>query len=332
MEALERWLEITTGAHYGVGVSNGLDALRLILEGYKVLGRLREGDGVIVPGNTYIASVLAISQAGMHPILVDPAPLTMNLSAAGITAGIKRGAKAVMTVHLYGRVAWDEEMNSLARSQGLIVVEDAAQAIGAKGGCIAGDAAAISFYPTKNLGALGDGGAVVTSDPELAKAVRALANYGSDSRYHNIYTGMNCRLDPIQAAMIMAKTPDLPAANERRRERAELYTRLIENDAVITPNHPDDRLCHVWHQYVVRVPRHRNDFRLYLADNSVGSDIHYAVPPHRQPCYSHMVWPDLPVTGQLADEIVSLPISDCTTLDDVRDIAAIINQFDPKAL
>ncbi|MDE6783072.1 MAG: DegT/DnrJ/EryC1/StrS family aminotransferase [Paramuribaculum sp.] len=329
VEALERWLCSYTGTGYAVGVSTGLDALRLIIEGYKVLGRLSEGDEVIVPGNTYVASVLAISQAGLRPVLVDPDETTMNLSGASIRNALTEKIKAVMLVHLYGRVAWDKEISTLVREHGLIVVEDAAQAIGAEGIGRVGDAAAISFYPTKNLGALGDGGAIVTDDCELAKAVRALANYGSDRRYHNIYKGFNCRLDPIQAALIMAKNHDLDLANGRRRERAKLYSTLIDNALIRTPEMPADELSHVWHQYVVRVADAlRDEFRQFLLNNGVETDIHYAVPPHRQPCYYNELSEfHLPTTERLADEIVSLPISDCTSLSDIAEICDIINRF-----
>ncbi|MDE5799938.1 MAG: DegT/DnrJ/EryC1/StrS family aminotransferase, partial [Paramuribaculum sp.] len=317
------------GAHCAVGVSTGLDALRLILEAYKVLGRLSEGDEVIVPGNTYVASVLAISQAGLRPVLVDPDETTMNLSGVGIRNALTEKTRAVMPVHLYGRVAWDKEMLALVREYGLLVVEDAAQAIGAKGIGHFGDATAISFYPTKNLGALGDGGAIVTDDGELAKTVRALANYGSDRRYHNIYKGFNCRLDPIQAALIMVKSCDLDLANGRRRERAELYSKLIDNALIRTPEMPADGLSHVWHQYVVRVAAAlRDEFRKFLSDNGVETDIHYAIPPHLQPCYyKELSEFYLPVTERMADEIVSLPISDCTSLTDIDEICDIINRF-----
>lgn len=328
VNALEDWLCAYIGTRYAVGVSTGLDALRLILEGYKALGRLSEDDEVIVPGNTYVASVLAISQAGMRPVLVDPDNTTMNLSGEDVRNVLTEKTKAVMPVHLYGRVAWDEELSALVREYGLIVVEDAAQAIGAKGVGRVGNAVAISFYPTKNLGALGDGGAVVTDDRELADAVRALANYGSDRRYHNIYKGFNCRLDPLQAALIMAKSRDLDSANVRRRERARLYTRLIYNSLIKTPAVPEDEQSHVWHQYVVRVGSGRRDeFRRFLLDNGVETDIHYAVTPHRQPCYKEFSEVHLPVTERIADEIVSLPISDCTSLADIAEICDIINRF-----
>ena len=321
-----------------IGVSNGLDALRLCLEGYKILGKLAEGDGVIVPANTYIASVLAISQAGLRPVLVDPDPQTMNLSAAGIECGLRQGAKAVMPVHLYGRVAWDEDIAELVKRNNLIVIEDCAQAIGAQSSVdglfgshqagALGHCGAISFYPTKNLGALGDAGAVVTHDQELASAVRALANYGSTRRYHNEYIGFNCRLDPIQAAMLTAKLPDLDNANSRRIEKARIYDSDIESPLIHKPLIPEgDREC-VWHQYVVSLEPDRRDwFREYMMSSGVQTDIHYPTPPHLQPCYAGLTHEPLPISERLSQSIVSLPIGDSTSADDVRAICRIINDF-----
>lgn len=335
VEAFNRELSGLCHAPHAIGVSNGLDALRLILEGYKLLGRLHEGDEVIVPANTYIASLLAISHAGMVPVPVDPDVDTMNISADAVADAITPRTKAIMPVHLYGRVAWSRELAGLADEHRLIVVEDAAQAIGAEaledglyGSRMAGalgHAGAFSFYPTKNIGALGDAGAVVTHDSALASAIDALANYGSDRRYHNIYVGFNCRLDPIQAAMIRAKLPDVSAANARRAERAAIYTSTISHRSVATPCVTAD--C-VWHQYVIRVTdNRRDDMAEYLMRNGVGTDIHYATPPHMQPCYAGLRHRPLPVTELLASQILSLPISDCTTTDDAAEIARIINRY-----
>lgn len=337
VDTLEQNMASLCSTSHAVGVSNGLDALRLILEAMIELGRLQSGDGVIVPANTYIASVLAITHAGLTPVLVDPDVNTMNLSAAGLQDGIAQGAKAVMTVHLYGRVAWDEEMERLAQEAGLQVVEDAAQAIGAIGiigstprptGAI-GHAAGFSFYPTKNVGALGDAGCVTTNDAALADTVRALANYGSDRRYHNLYAGHNCRLDPIQAAMLNVKLPHTAEANARRFERAVAYNNTIVNPAVILPAMPSSPTECVWHQYVVRVPGHRDEFRQYLTAHGVETDIHYPIPPHLQPCYMALPHSPLPVAEQLATEVVSLPITDCTSVSDAVEIAKIINRYDP---
>lgn len=338
VEAFERDMAALCMTPYAVGVSNGLDALRLILEGYKALGRLKEGDEVIVPANTYIASVLAVTQAGLTPVLVDPDYETMNLSARGIKEGLSERTRAVMPVHLYGRVAWDEDMAEVCRHNNLIVLEDAAQSIGARssvkgihGSDMAGglgDAAAMSFYPTKNVGAIGDAGCVMTHDRELANAIRALANYGSDRRYHNIYCGLNCRLDPIQAAMTRVKLADVNKANARRFARAVAYDRHITNPLIKKPLISPTVTDCVWHQYVIRVAEGRRDeLQSYLEAEGVGTDIHYAVPPHLQPCYKGLNHKPLPVTEQLAREILSLPISDCTSEKEARQIANIINRF-----
>lgn len=322
------------GGCEAVGCGNGYDALFLILKAYMEMGRLTIGDEVIIPANTFIATVLSVVNAGLKPLLVDPDPGTMNLSGKIAAPALTPRTRALITVHLYGSPAWDEEMLHLATDKGILVIEDAAQAIGASAlnaginGNFAvgslGHAAAFSFYPTKNLGALGDGGAVVSSDAELCRTVRQIANYGSDRRNHYRYLGVNSRLDPIHAAMLSEKLKDLPEANNRRRQRTTLYGSLIDNPLVRTPYNPGS----VWHQYVVRIGSgRRDDFRDYLASNGVETDVHYPVPPHRQPCLSYLTHPPLPFTETLASEIVSLPISDCTSLDDVIEISAIINNF-----
>ncbi len=333
--SFEKELAAATGTKYAVGVSNGLDALRLIFKAYLELGRLAVGDEVIVPANTYIASVLAVTDAGLTPVFVEPSVDTLNIDSALIENAVTPRTKAILTVHLYGRAAFDATMAEVARRHGLLVVEDNAQAIGAladvagRGGCrntgALGDAAAFSFYPTKNLGALGDAGAVTTDDRALADTVRALANYGSDRRYHNIYEGYNCRLDPIQAAFLRAKLPYLSRENEHRRRIAAIYDAEIVHPDLKKPMlaQPDTS---VWHQYVVLSPE-RDSLQAYLTENGVGTDIHYAVPPHRQPCYSRYAGLDLPVTDRIAAECLSLPISSCTSEDDARDIAKIINDF-----
>lgn len=322
------------GGCEAVGCGNGYDALFLILKAYMEMGRLATGDEVIIPANTFIATVLSVVNAGLKPILVDPDRDTMNLSGEIAARALTPRTRAVITVHLYGSPAWDEEMLHLASDKGILVIEDAAQAIGASalnagvcGGFSVGSlghAAAFSFYPTKNLGALGDGGAVVSSDAELCRIVRQIANYGSDMRNHYRYLGVNSRLDPIHVAMLSEKLKGLPEANNRRRQRSTLYGSLIDNPLVRTPYNPGS----VWHQYVVRIGSgRRDDFRNYMASNGVETDIHYPVPPHRQPCLSHLAHAPLSLTDALASEIVSLPISDCTSLDDVMEISAIINNF-----
>lgn len=323
-----------------IGVSNGLDALRLILRGYIELGRLRPGDGVIVPANTYVASVLAITDNGLRPVFVDPDPVTHNLDTAKAIEACGPEVKAVMPVHLYGRVCWSPRSADMARDKGLLVIEDNAQAIGAVALCdglfgsrmsgTLGDAAAFSFYPTKNIGAMGDAGVVMTRDKELAATVRALRNYGSHRQYENLYAGLNCRLDPMQAAVLSVKLPHLAEENALRAANAAIYDATIGNPAVIKPLYSDQGDC-VWHQYVVRVAD-RDAFRRYMADNGVETAVHYPVPPHRQPCYEAYSSVPLPVADRLAAEVVSLPVSRCTSADDASAIARIINRYVGKPL
>lgn len=324
------------GAPFVVGVSNGLDALRLILRAYVETGIMKSGDEVIYPANTYIASVLAISDAGLVPVAVDVDETTMNIDTSLIEEAITERTRGIMTVHLYGRVAWDERLVDISRRHNLKIIEDCAQAFGARtlsAGLFAsrhagalGDAAGISFYPTKNIGAVGDAGAVVTHDENLARTVRALANYGSDRRYHNIYRGFNCRLDPIQAVMLRVKLPRIDDENADRFARALAYQRTITNPAVTLPYISREINDNVWHQYVIRVPAGlRDSFRQQLEGKGVGTDIHYAVPPHLQPCYADMKHGLLPVTERLAAEVVSLPIAGALSVADTAEIGRIIN-------
>ena len=339
VEAFESQLGEMLGAPYIVGVSNGLDALRLILRAYCETGVFKQGDEIIYPANTYIASVLAISDAGLVPVPVDIDVKTMNLDTSLIEAAVTPRTRGIMAVHLYGRVAWDEALVECACRHGLKIIEDCAQALGARtlakglhdshhAGAL-GDAAGISFYPTKNVGALGDGGAVVTHDAKLARTVRALANYGSETRYHNIYKGFNCRLDPLQAAFLQVKLPHLDSENADRFARALAYQRTISHPDIILPYMSAEVTDNVWHQYVIRVTGGKRDLlREKLAERGVGTDIHYAVPPHCQPCYADMTHGPLPVTERLAGEILSLPIATGTSVADAAEIARIINDID----
>lgn len=340
VEALEADMAELCGITHAVGVSNGLDALTLILKAYIKLGRLNPGDGVIVPANTYIATMLAVTEAGLTIMPVDIDETSMNISASDIPADMLNQAKAIMPVHLYGRTAWSSALQDIASSHNLLVVEDSAQSIGARssapginGGHTAGGlghASGFSFYPTKNIGALGDAGMVTTDDAELASTVRTLANYGSDRRYHNIYCGNNCRLDPIQAAMIRVKLHHIDEINTRRRENATAYDTYLTNQLITKPAMPSDAGEHVWHQYVIYSGVYRDRLQSYLTDQGVGTDIHYATPPLHQPCYSHLeCHHDFPVTDRLADGILSLPISEMTAPDDIKEISAIINRFEP---
>lgn len=340
--ALESEIAALTGAPFVVGVSNGLDALRLILRAYVEMGTFAPGDEVIVPANTYIASVLAVSDAGLRPVLADVDPVTMNITTdtEALEALVTERTRAIMPVHLYGRVAWDDRLADFASRHGLKVVEDCAQALGARspyqglhGSPMAGalgDAAGVSFYPTKNVGALGDAGAVITFDSRLAATVRALANYGSDRRYHNIYRGFNCRLDPIQAAMLRVKLGSLSRENADRFARATAYNNTIDREGIIVPMMSGAVVDNVWHQYVIRVTGGRRDaFRAALLENGVETDIHYAVPPYEQPCYAGEFDPaHYPVASTLAGEIVSLPIATGTSVADAAAIGRIINSLE----
>lgn len=334
VENFESLLARQTHVPYAVGVTNGLDALRLIFRAYIELGRLKPGDEVIVPANTYVASVLAVTDNGLKPVFVEPDEETMNLDSRLVENAVTSRTRAVLTVHLYGRVAFDAVLADAVSRHNLLLIEDNAQAIGAvsnvqgfagtvvTGGL--GHAGAFSFYPTKNIGALGDAGAVTTHDKALADAVRALRNYGSDRQYHNVYKGCNCRLDPMKAAQLAVKLPYTDEENALRRCRASVYDAAITNPEVRKPLFGG--LDNVWHQYIVRVAD-RDAFRKYLSDNGVETAVHYAVPPHRQPCYAEYAHLDLPVTVSIADTVVSLPVTRTTSADDAREIAAIINAY-----
>ncbi len=329
----EKRLAAYTGAPCCVGVGNGLDALRLILRGYKELGVMSDGDEILVPSNTYIATVLAVTDNRLVPVFVEPSIETYNIDEELIESHITERTKAILTVHLYGLPAYSKEMKRIADKHGLKIIEDNAQAIGAHAEGLMtgnmGDAAAFSFYPTKNLGALGDAGAVTTSDCALADAVRALGNYGSLRQYDNIYQGLNSRLDPIQAAMLAFKLDYIDEENAQRRKLASVYDSMIVNPEVTLP--VDGGRYHTYHQYVVRV-ENRDSFRQFLADNGVDTAIHYPKALHRQKCYESQFGSlHLPIAEKIAAEVVSLPISpSCTSPEDAAAIAGIINNFKSK--
>lgn len=329
VDAFESALAAVTGTRLAVGVSNGLDALRLMLRADIELGRLQPGDGIIVPANTYIATVLAIRDAGLTPIPADPDERTMNLTGAALRKALTPEVRAVMTVHLYGAPAYDAEMEQLIKEYGLRLYEDNAQAIGATAyngrptGSL-GAAAAMSFYPTKNIGALGDAGAVTTDDAELARTVRMLANYGSEKRYHNVYEGFNCRLDTIQAAFLGVKLPYLPRVTGRRREIAAMYDSLIDNPLIKLP---EAEPGHVYHQYVIRC-EHRDELKEFLSRRGVPTDILYPTPVHMQPCYSFLAARgSYPVSEKLAKTVLSLPLAGHLKDEDVRMVAGAVNDF-----
>ncbi len=326
----------TCGTRHCVAVSNGLDAIRLSLRALMETGRLAPGDEVIAPANTYIASILPLTELGLRPVLAEPSEADFNLDPAEVRRLLTARTRAVLAVHLYGNPCWDAPLMKELADRDIWIVEDNAQAIGAlaadeglagtraTGGL--GHIAATSFYPTKNIGALGDAGAVTTSDEELAAAVRALANYGSDRRYHNIMTGYNNRMDEIQAAMLCVKMRHLDEVSEARARAARAYSETLDNP-LVTPPQALPGMRQVWHQYVVRVPAEvRDRFREQLAAEGVGTDIHYAVPPHLQPCYYPSLGTSYPITERLASEVVSLPIAAVTPAQ-AREIAGIINRL-----
>lgn len=335
VETFEKKLAEYCGVPYVVGLTNGLDALRLALRGYVELGSLHKGDKVIVPANTYVATVLAITDNGLEPVFVEASDVTMNMDTTRLEEYWQEGVKAIMPVHLYGRVCWDEALRDFVQHHSLLVIEDNAQAIGAVAGCDGlfgtrksgglGHAGCFSFYPTKNIGALGDAGALATHDAELAQAVRAIRNYGSLRQYDNIYKGLNCRLDPMKAAQLSVKLPFADMENGLRAKLAGIYDCYIINPLVRKPMFTDDGAC-VWHQYVVRVDN-RDAFRAYLLEHGVETAVHYATPPYRQTCYSEYADIDMPVSDEIARTCVSLPICRCTSVDDAMEIAEIINSY-----
>ncbi|MCT3815042.1 aminotransferase [Elizabethkingia anophelis] len=329
-ESFENNLAEYIGVNNVIGVANGLDALRLIIRAYKELGIFTSGDEIIVPANTYIASVLAITDNDLIPVFVEPNPQTHNLNIKKIEAAITSKTCAIMTVHLYGQVSFDNELSNIAEKYNLKIIEDNAQAIGAKynnkkTGNL-GDAAGFSFYPGKNLGALGDGGAVATNDGQLALTIRALANYGSSEKYVNIYQGLNSRLDEIQAAILNVKLKSLDNDNRKRRNIAEKYLSGIKNSKIILPNIPIDTEAHVWHLFVIRTEM-RDKLQTYLHKKGIQCIIHYPIPPHKQLCYPLYNHLEYPITELLCNEVLSIPISQVMEEDEVNYIIEALNNF-----
>lgn len=318
------------GAKHCVGCANGLDALIWIFRAYRELGVFKAGDEVVVPANTYIATILAITENGLVPVLVEPREDTLQIDDSKIEAALTPRTKAVCIVHLYGRCACTKRILDLCRSCGLKLIEDNAQAHGClfagttKTGAL-GDAAGHSFYPGKNLGALGDGGAVTTDDAELADAVRSLANYGSTRKYVFKYRGRNSRLDEIQAAILDVKLSRLDEDLAARRAVAKHYMENIRNPAVRVPA-LDDWNAHVFHLFPVLCSR-RDELQKFLAERGVQTLIHYPIPPHRQECYAEWNSLSYPITERLAREELSLPISPVMTPDEVRAVVEAVNAF-----
>lgn len=317
------------GVKHSIGVANGLDALTLTLRGWKELGRLNDGDEVIVPANTYIASILSITENQLVPVLVEPDEKSFNLSSAGIESAITSKTKVILPVHLYGRLADMQPIMELAARHDLLVLEDAAQAHGAsidnkKSGSW-GHAAGFSFYPGKNLGALGDAGAITTNDDALAEIVRGLRNYGSFEKYKNTYQGVNSRLDEIQAAMLRVKLSHLDKHTEQRRSVAKLYIDGITNPMIKLPDMGNDGQ-HVWHLFVVRCQQ-RDLLQKHLRSAGVETLIHYPVPPHKQQAYSSYNGMSFPLTERIHDEVLSLPIGPNIAAEDVLHVIESCNSF-----
>lgn len=336
LSSFEKKLCGYTGARHAIGVANGLDALRLIFKSYIELGLMQEGDEVILPANTYIASVLAISDNNLIPVLVEPKESNFNLDIGLIEKNITAKTKAIMVVHLYGQVCWSQSLHTLAKKYNLKIVEDNAQAIGAEWNGIRtgalGDAAGFSFYPGKNLGALGDAGAVTTKDSELAQMVRALGNYGSKTKYVNEYKGLNSRLDEMQAAFLEVKLKYLDKENDYRRQLASKYLNNIKNGAVILPfpdntsyKHEDNKE-HVWHLFVIRHPE-RARLQEYLEEKGIQTLIHYPIPPNKQKAYKELNHLDFPITNEIHAQVLTLPLSPVMTEHEVETVIEAINSF-----
>lgn len=329
VKAFEKEFADWNGSEHCIGVANGLDALTLVLRAWKEQGAWQDGDEVIVPANTYIASVLAVTENRLEPLFIEPCLQSYNLDPAKIEAAITPRTRAILVVHLYGQAAAMEQIMAIAERHGLQVLEDCAQAHGArvngvKVGAI-GHAAAFSFYPGKNIGALGDAGCVTTADAELAAIVRAMGNYGSQEKYHNIYQGVNSRLDELQAALLRARLPWIEAENGHRNQVAKQYLRGIQNPLITLPTPLEDGR-QVWHLFVVRC-KQRDALQEHLTNAGIQTVIHYPIAPHKQPCYRQYAQLALPITQMIHDEVLSLPISPVITDEQVAQVIAAVNSF-----
>ena len=345
-EKFEKEFAAYCGFAHGVGVGNGLDALTLKLRAEIELGRLALGDEILVPANTYIATVLAVNATGLVPVLVEPDERTFNIDPTKLAAACTGKTRGILAVHLYGRLADMPAIWKFAGERGLLVFEDAAQSHGARFSACAKSAeagmksaaVAYSFYPTKNLGALGDAGMVLTDDAELARVVRMLGNYGSEKKYVNRYRGVNSRLDEIQAAFLLAKLPHLDAWNARRREIVARYVREIRNPLVRLPEIPADPREHVWHVFTVRTPDQatRDALQKHFESRGIGTLIFYPIPPHLQQAYATgpegesfllPANPKFPIAEAMAETVLSIPVSQVLTDDEVSEIIGAMNEF-----
>ena len=318
------------GTKHCIGVASGMDALTLIFQAYKIVGKLAAGDEVIVPANTYIATLLSVTASGLTPVLVEPDEKTYTIDPELIEEQITSATKAIIPVHLYGQLADREHVHRLAEKYKLLVVEDAAQAHGAvqangmKAGNL-GDAAAFSFYPVKNLGAFGDGGAVTTNDDDLAETIRVLRNYGSQEKYYNAYKGYNSRLDELQAALLLVRLNYLDTENEQRRNNARRYLQELKNKKIRLPAYSGGS-DHVFHQFVIRTGD-RDRLQHYLNDKGIETMIHYPVPPHKQQAYAEWNRLSFPVTERIHDEVLSLPVNPALTNEELTYIINSLNAY-----
>lgn len=317
------------GTEHCIGVANGLDALTLTIRGWKELGKLKNGDEIIVPANTYIASILAITENGLKPVLIEPNIDTLNICTERVVAAITTSTRAILPVHLYGRIANMPKVMELAEQYNLLVLEDSAQAHGASlDGRKAGNwghASGFSFYPGKNLGALGDAGAITTNDDELAQTIRAIANYGSHKKYQNIYQGVNSRLDEIQAAILCVKLKFLDEDTIKRRKVARAYLDNITNPMIYLPKWEKESE-HVWHLFVVRSV-YRDELQIYLKQNDIQTLVHYPIPPHQQQAYFEWIGQNHPITEQIHNEVLSLPMSPVMNEENVQTVINVVNKF-----
>lgn len=333
LELFEEAFASYCGVSHCIGVANGLDALTLTLRAWKEMGKLQEGDEIIVPANTYIASILAITENRFVPVLVEPDIASYNLCPQRAAQAVTPKTKAILIVHLYGQLADMPAHMELAREHNLLVLEDSAQSHGAslsgrKAGSW-GDASGFSFYPGKNLGALGDAGAITTNDDELAEVLKALRNYGSHEKYKNLYKGVNSRLDEIQAAMLNVKLKYLDSQTAHRREIAEFYLQNIQNPLLALPvvkGAAASAESHVWHLFVIRT-EDREGLQAHLKAQGVQTLIHYPIAPHKQPAYKEFALFDLPITEAMHEQVISLPMGPDLTLEDAARVVAACNSF-----
>lgn len=332
VKKFEKDFAFYTNSKYCIGVGNGLDALVLIFKGYIQLGLIQEGDEVIVPANTYIASILAVLQADLVPILVEPKLESYNINPALIEEKITSKTKAILLVHLYGQLCEMDKINEIAKQHNLIIVEDAAQSHGAqfKNQQSTIDnlksASAYSFYPGKNLGALGDAGAITTNDEELAKILFSLRNYGSEKKYHNEFIGINSRLDEVQASFLNVKLPFLEEENNKRKRIAKKYLSEIRNNKIMLPQW-DFSTNHVFHLFVIRT-ENREALQEYLKQKEIETMIHYPIPPHKQKAFESWNTLSFPITEKIHDEVLSLPISPILTDDEVSRVIHVLNRYE----